>query len=105
MKKLLVPAMVSLFLISCNNHEKMEEAASGKAAEMKSLYEQNLVEVKACFAAFENKDLAGFASRLDDKIVWNAAAYGDTITTKTHWMEVLKFYSENWDNVKFDNAN
>ena len=105
MKKLLIPAVISLFLIACGNSEKKEDQSSGKDAEMKSLYEQNLAAVMAGFAAFEKKDLDGFASHLDDKVVWNSAAYGDTVTTKTHWMEVLKFYSENWDNVKFDNAN
>jgi len=99
MKKLFFAFIISLMVIGCNDEEKKEEAASNKNTEMKALYEKNLTTLKALVAAFEKEDFDGVAAQVADTAVWNSPAYGDTVTTKAHWMESLKYYLDNWSNL------
>ncbi len=104
MKKILFVSVASLLILACNNDEKKEDAASKKDADMKALYEKNLAALKTDFAAFEKEDLTTFAAGLADSLVWNSPVYGDTIKTKAHYLEGLKYYVDNWDNIKFNDA-
>jgi len=104
MKKLLFAAVASLFIMACNNDEKKEDEASKKVDDMKALYEKNLAALKADFAAFEKEDLTSFAAGLADSLVWDSPSYGDSVKTKAHYLEALKYYADNWDNIKFNDA-
>ncbi len=104
MKKIFFAFIVSLLVLGCNNDEKKEEAASNKSTEMKALYEKNLAALKAGIAAFEKEDIEGWAANIADSAVWTSPAYGDTVTTKAHWKESLKYYLDNWSDLKLTNA-
>ena len=86
-------------LLACTDNEKKEDDSSKKGTEIKALYEKNLTTLKALIAAFEKEDLDGVAATVGDTAVWNSPAYGDTVTTKAHWMESLKYYLDNWSNL------
>ena len=103
MKKILFAAVISLFMASCADNEKKEDEASSKNAEMKASYEKNLATVKAIIAAFEKEDLNGVGAQIADTAEWTSPAYGDTIATKVHWMESLKYYLDNWSNLHLSN--
>jgi hypothetical protein len=106
MKKLLFASVVSLLVIACNSkEEKKEDDASKKMADMKALYEKNLATLKTFIAAFEKEDASGLAAQVADTAKWSSPAYGDTVSTKAHWMESLKYYLDNWDNLKLNNSN
>ncbi len=106
MKKLLFLSIISLFAFSCNSGEKNEEATtSDKNADMQTVYEQNLATVKNCVTDFENKNLADYANNIADTAVWNSPVYGDTDSTKTHWMQSLKYWTDNWDSLHLTNGN
>jgi hypothetical protein len=105
MKKLLLLFVVSLSLLACSDKDKKEDNASKKNADMKALYEKNLAVLKSSIAAFEKEDIEGWAASVADSAVWNSPAYGDTVTTKAHWKESLKYYVDNWDNLKLSYAN
>ncbi len=105
MKRLLFIAVVSLMVLSCNNEEKKEAAEpSNKNADMKATYEKNVSIIKSAVAAFEREDLEGWAASVADSCHWDSPAYGDTVATKAHWKESLKFFMDNWDNFKLNNA-
>jgi len=104
MKKIFFTFIVSLLILGCNNDEKKENAASNKSTEMKALYEKNLAALKAGIAAFEKEDIEGWAANVADSAVWTSPAYGDTVTTKAHWKESLKYYLDNWSDLKLTNA-
>jgi hypothetical protein len=99
MKKLLWLPVV-LLLAACANDEKKEEDASKKTDDMRALYEKNLAVVKSAIAAFEKKDIDGWAASVADTVVWNSPAYGDSVTTKAHWKETLTAYRDNWNDLK-----
>ena len=103
MKKILFAATISLLIVACND-EKKEAAASSKDADMKALYEKNLVTVKAFTSAFEKEDSAAIDALVADTAVWNSPAYGDNIHTKKHWMESLSYYLHNWDKLHLTNG-
>ena len=105
MKKLLLFSILSLSLLACNDKDKKEDEASKKNADMKALYEKNLATLKASIAAFEKRDLDGWASSVADSANWASPAYGDTVHTKAHWKETLKFYIDNWNDIHLVNAN
>ena len=105
MKKLLFASIVSLLLMACSDNEKKEDDASKKNDEMKALYEKNLAALKTSIASFEKEDIEGWAASVADSAVWQSPAYGDTVTTKAHWKEALKYYIDNWDNLKLNNGN
>lgn len=109
MKKLFFVSVVSLLMISCSDKEKKETTAAvappDNSAAMKELYEKNLATVKTAIAAFEKEDLAGYGATLADSAKWNSPAYGDTVHTKAHWLESLKYYMDNWSNLHLSDAN
>jgi len=105
MKKLLWLPFVSLLLAACANDEKKEEDTSKKTDDMTALYEKNLAVVKSAIASFENKDIEGWAANVADSVVWNSPSYGDTVTTKAHWKEVLTAYLTNWNDLKLTKTN
>lgn len=104
MKKLLFASIVSLLVIACSDKEKKEDDSSKKDTDMKALYEKNLAVLKASIASFEKEDIDGWAASVADSAVWRSPAYGDTVTTKAHWKESLKYYTDNWDNIKLNNS-
>ena len=104
MKKILFAAVILLLIAACTGSEKKEADASSKNADMHALYEKNLATVKTLIAAFEKEDLNGVAAMVADTAVWNSPAYGDTVTTKAHWMESLKYYLDNWDKLYLTNG-
>src|SRR5690349_15215678 len=92
MKKLLLIVLCSYLLAACSNQEKKEDDSSKKMAasdDMNALYEKNLAAIKSGIASFENKDIEGWAAGVADSVVWSSPAYGDTVTTKAHWKDVL----------------
>ncbi len=108
MKNLLLFVVCSYLLTACSNQEKKEDDSSKKPAasdEMNALYEKNLAVVKAGVAAFENKDIEGWAANIADNVVWRSPSYGDTVTTKAHWKEVLTSFLANWNDLKLTNSN
>jgi len=112
MKKVLFGAAMLLLMVSCNSTEKKEDTSTEKKEDttasknndMKALYEKNLSTLKASIAAFEKEDLAGQAALVADSARWGSPAYGDTISTKAHWMESLKYYMDNWSDLHLSNA-
>jgi hypothetical protein len=100
MKKLLLLAITSLLLTACSTTEKKEDDTSKKPDDMTALYEKNLAVVKSAIAAFEKKDIEGWASSVADSAVWSSPVYGDTVTTKAHWKETLTAYLSNWNDLK-----
>lgn len=101
MKKLFFLSLVTLLLLSCNSDEK-KEATPGNN-DSKALYEQNLAVVKSMIANFENKDLDAFFTNVSDTVTWNSPVYGDTVHTKAHWKESLKYWTDNWDSLHLVN--
>jgi len=109
MKNLLFLSIIMLALAACNQDSKTTDDDSkkmgdSKMAEAKAMYEKNLTALKANFAAFEKEDMAAFATGLADNFEWSSPTYGDTVSTKAHYLESLKYYVDNWDNIKFNNA-
>ena len=104
MKKLFFATIVSLMIFGCTDDDKKEEAASGKNSEMHSLFEKNLATLKAFTGAFEKEDLNMMTAQVADSAVWSSPAYGDTVNTKAHWMESLKYYLDNWSDLHLTNG-
>jgi hypothetical protein len=105
MKKLLFASVISLLVMSCSDKDKKGDDASKKDTDKKALYEKNLASLQAGIAAFEKGDLKGWSATVADSAKWASPAYGDTVTTKAHWMESLKYYTDNWTNIKLNNPN
>ena len=101
MKKLLLIPIAALLFTACADKDKKED---DKNAEMKATYEKNLAMLKKGIAAFENKDVEGWAAIIADTASWTSPTYGDTVHTKAHWKEALAYYIANWDNLKLNNA-
>lgn len=112
MNKVFFAVVITLMVAGCNHAEKKEDisssksndTSSSKSNDMKGLYEQNLSTLKASFNDFEKEDLASMSARSADSLVWNSPVYSDTVHTKAHWMEGLKYYMDNWSNLHFSNA-
>lgn len=104
MKKVFFYSAVSLLMLACNQEAKKSDDTSAKNDDMKALYEKNLATIKSCITAFENKNLTDYASNVADSMIWNSPMYGDTVTTKAHYMESLKYWTDNWDNLHLSNA-
>jgi hypothetical protein len=104
MKKLLFASIVSLLVMACGDKDKKEDNTSKKNTEMKAAYEKNLASLKAGIAAFEKEDIDGWAANVADSAVWTSPAYGDTVATKAHWLESLKYYVDNWSNLHLSNG-
>jgi hypothetical protein len=101
MKKLVFLSSVTLLLLSCNSNEKKETTPANN--DSKALYEKNLAVVKSMLANFENKDLDAFFTNVADTATWNSPVYGDTVHTKAHWKESLKYWTDNWDSLHLVN--
>ncbi len=104
MKKLFFAALVTVMVAGCNQGEQKESTPSDNNTEMKDLYEANLAAYKAQVAAFEKEDLNGWASEVADTAVWYSPVYGDSITTKAHWVESTKFDFDNFSNLHLTDA-
>jgi hypothetical protein len=78
--------------------------ASMAQKDVKALYEKNLAALKAGIALFEKEDIKGFAATLADTIEFNSPAYGDTVKTKAHYVELLQSFVDSWDNLKLTNT-
>ena len=105
MKKFLFFVFCSHLLVACSNQEKKEDDSPKKSDDMTALYEKNLAVIKSAIASFEKKDIDGWAANVADSAIWNSPAYGDTVTTKAHWKEVLTAYSSNWNDLKLTKTN
>lgn len=105
MRKLLLPLLASILVFSCNSGETKDDTATSKSDDSKALYEQNLAVVKTITTDFENKNLTDFFSNVADSVIWNSPVYGDNVHTKGHWMESLKYWTDNWDSLHLIDAN
>lgn len=106
MRKLMMVSTFALLALACNTSQTKtggESATAGSSDSMKTLYEKNLALVKANVSNFENKDLDAFFVHIADTVTWNSPMYGDTVTTKAHWMESIKYWTDNWDSLKLVN--
>ena len=105
MKKFLLFAITALLLTACSTTEKKEDDTPKKTDDMTALYEKNLAVVKSAIAAFEKKDMEGWASAIADSAVWSSPVYGDTVATKAHWKETLTAFASNWNDLKLTKTN
>jgi limonene-1,2-epoxide hydrolase len=103
MRKLLLIALTSPFFLACNSNPNKETSSTGTNADMQTLYQQNLATVKQCITDFENKDLNAYAANIADSAIWQSPVYGDTVTTKAHWIASLKYWTNNWDSLHLSN--
>lgn len=98
MKKLVSLSLLALILFSCNTTEKKEATTTGND-NMKPLFEQNLAIVKSNIEAFSNKNPDAIFANVADTVTYNSPVYGDTVKTKAHYIESLKYWMENWDSL------
>jgi hypothetical protein len=99
MKRLFYAAIITLLVAGCNHTGQNETTTSNKGDDMKAAYEANLAAYKAQIADFEKEDLNAWASTIADNAVWHSPVYGDTITTKAHWVESIKNIMDNNSNL------
>jgi hypothetical protein len=99
MNKIIFCTLLSIALLSCNQAPKTDDSSS-KGAETKALYEKNLSALKASLQAFQDEQLDGWASYIDDKAVYNSGAYGASPGTKEDWRKTLTFYVTDFDSIK-----
>jgi hypothetical protein len=104
MKKLFFAAIVTLMVAGCNQSGQKESTVSDNNSEMQGLYEANLAAYKAQVAAFEKKDLNDWASTIADSAHWSSPVYGDTISTKAHWVAYIKSTFDNMNNLHLTDA-
>ncbi len=104
MKKVFFAVIITLMITGCTQDEKKEDTASNKGSEMKALYKKNLATVNAFVTAFEKEDIDAQAALIADTAVWSSPAYGDTMHTKAHWLESLKYYMDNWSDLHLSNG-
>ena len=107
MRKFIFYPVVLLFIFSCNQAAKTTETASAdtKADDMNAAYETNLAALKGGIAAIEKEDIDAWASEVADSVFFSSPMYGDTITTKQHWKEILSGFFADWDSLKLVNPN
>lgn len=104
MRKILLAAVIALTVTGCKNADKTTPETPSKNDDVKAAYEKNLATVKAFVAAFEKEDSNAMAALIADTAVWNSPAYGDTVHTKKHWVESLRYYMNNWDKLHLTNG-
>ena len=103
MRKFLIGAIISLFLLSCNNAKKdeAEKTADATATEAAAPEKKAPIEVldlsaadiiKQSFAAFTKADLDGMAANFADTILYQWSS-GDTIRGK---QAVIDYYKGRW---------
>jgi hypothetical protein len=111
MKKLIFAALITMMIAGCNQSEKKSDttvqkdnSSSGNADEMKTAYEANLAAYKTQIAAFEKKDLNAWAATVADSAKFSSPIYGDTATSKAHWVEYIKAIFDNNTNLHLTDA-
>ncbi|MEO6869562.1 MAG: nuclear transport factor 2 family protein [Ginsengibacter sp.] len=111
MKKLIFAALITLMIAGCNQAEKKsntsvqkDNSTTGNGDEMKATYEANLAAYKSQIAAFEKEDINTWAATIADNAVWHSPAYGDTGTSKAHWVESIKNIMDNNSNLHLTDA-
>ncbi len=110
MKKAIIVLTVALMAVACNQSTQQsettpkDETASASDTAMQSAYEANLATYKAQVAAFEKEDLDAWAATVADSAVWSSPLYGDTITTKAHWVASTKYDFDNFSNLHLTQA-
>jgi hypothetical protein len=106
MKKIFYATIITLVIAGCSQPNQKETAISnnGKGDDMKALYEANLAAYKNQIAAFEKEDLKAWSATIADNAVWHSPAYGDTITTKAHWVETIKNIMDSNSNLHLTHA-
>ncbi|HRB31310.1 MAG TPA: nuclear transport factor 2 family protein [Ferruginibacter sp.] len=103
--------IIVLMITGCNSSDQKSETkpendgASTKAAEdMNAAYEANLAAYKKQITAFENKDMDAWSATIADDARWSSPAFGDTVTTRAHWVESIKWIFDNMNNLHLTNA-
>jgi hypothetical protein len=104
MKKVLFAAIIIFISWGCNQDKQKESIASDSSPEMNTLYEANLTAYKAQVAAFEKEDLNGWASTIADTAHWSSPVYGDTVSTKAHWVAYIKSTFDNMNGLHLTDA-
>lgn len=104
MKKLFFALIITIMVVGCDQAAKQESTTPGNSDEMKALYEANLATLKTAVTAFENEDINAYSAQIADSAVWASPVYGDTITTKAHWISSLKNLMDNWSNLHLTNG-
>jgi hypothetical protein len=107
MKKFIFYPVLLVFIASCSDNSKTASATSTdtKSADMKAAYEKNLASIKSGIAAIEKEDIEGWASNVADNVVFSSPMYGDTVTTKQHWKDILSGFFADWDSLKLVSSN
>ncbi len=103
MKAITICIAASILAIGCS--APSNQTGSGMNPETKTLYEKNLLVLKAMIAAYENEQLDTWGTYVSDTAVWNPAAYGSVPGTKETWAASLAGYVAEWDSIKLMNAN
>ena len=98
-KTLFLALIVLLVASGCNQNSEKAETASTDSTNMHSLYEENLAVYKTQIAAFEKEDLDAWAATVADSAFWSSPFYGDTVSTKAHWVESTKNVFDNFNNL------
>ena len=110
MKKLFIVLTVGLVAVACNQSTQESETTSkdqttsATDTAMKNAYQANLATYKAQVAAFEKEDLDAWAATVADSAVWSSPIYGDTITSKAHWVASTKYDFDNFSNLQLTHA-
>src|ERR1043165_5820094 len=71
----------------------------------KALYQKNLASLQSGIAAFEKKDINGWAATVADSAKWNSPMYGASQGKKEDWKSSLSSYMADWNGLKLENAN
>jgi len=107
MKKFFFYSVVILVTYSCNSDSKTKSVSSAdtNAADMKAAYEKNLASLKGAITAIEKEDIEAWASNIADSVVFSSPMYGDMVSSKQHWKDILTGFFTDWDSLKLSNAN
>jgi hypothetical protein len=93
-----------VLVASCTPKQNSETATTSSTSSVDSLYQQNLAVLQKSITAFENKDINGVADAIADSAVCLSPAYGDTVTTKAHFLDIEKSIMDNTDSLMLTNA-
>ncbi len=111
MKGFFYAAIITLSVASCNQSAQKENTSEQKNDsvvttnnDMQAAYEANLAAYKTQIAAFEKKDLNAWAATIADSAKFLSPVYGDTATSKAHWVEYIKAIFDGNSNFHLTNA-
>ena len=111
MKKVFYAAIITLLVASCNQSAQKEDTSEQKSDSvstkddgMKTAYEANLAAYKTQIAAFEKEDLNAWAATVADDAKFSSPIYGDTATSKAHWVEYIKAIFDGNSNLHLTDA-